>query len=80
MQNAFDPDESQLMSTIVCPKSGSGVVICIEKALANSGVAKENVNYVNAYATSTPTGDLTEYQALIHCFGKNPEVLCKHLF
>ncbi|KAB1218324.1 3-oxoacyl-[acyl-carrier-protein] synthase II, chloroplastic [Morella rubra] len=53
---------------------GSGVVICIEKALANSGVAKENVNYVNAYATSTPTGDLTEYQALIHCFGKNPEL------
>lgn len=33
------------------------------------------MNYINAHATSTPAGDLKEYQALIHCFGQNREVL-----
>lgn len=32
------------------------------------------MNYINAHATSTPAGDLKEYQALMHCFGQNPEV------
>ncbi|XP_075664197.1 3-oxoacyl-[acyl-carrier-protein] synthase II, chloroplastic-like [Castanea sativa] len=53
---------------------GSGLALCIEKALAQSGVAKEDVNYVNAYGSSTPRGDLKEYQTLIRCFGKNPEL------
>uniref|UniRef100_A0A6N2LTC4 beta-ketoacyl-[acyl-carrier-protein] synthase I n=1 Tax=Salix viminalis TaxID=40686 RepID=A0A6N2LTC4_SALVM len=50
---------------------GAGVILCIEKALAQSGVSKEDVNYINAHATSTPAGDLKEYQALMHCFGHN---------
>ncbi|KAF9680362.1 hypothetical protein SADUNF_Sadunf06G0113300 [Salix dunnii] len=49
----------------------AGVILCIEKALAQSGVSKEDVNYINAHATSTPAGDLKEYQALMHCFGHN---------
>ncbi|KAG6389097.1 hypothetical protein SASPL_150556 [Salvia splendens] len=53
---------------------GTGVILCVEKALAQSGVSKEDVNYINAHATSTPAGDLKEYQALIHCFGQNPEL------
>ncbi|CAN4089146.1 unnamed protein product [Withania somnifera] len=53
---------------------GSGVVLCIEKALAQSGVNRENVNYINAHAASTPAGDLNEYQAVLHCFGENPEL------
>ncbi|XP_062148335.1 3-oxoacyl-[acyl-carrier-protein] synthase II, chloroplastic [Alnus glutinosa] len=53
---------------------GAGVILCIEKALAHSGVSKEDVNYINAHATSTPAGDMKEYQALIHCFGQNPEL------
>ncbi|XP_075512886.1 3-oxoacyl-[acyl-carrier-protein] synthase II, chloroplastic-like isoform X1 [Primulina tabacum] len=53
---------------------GTGVILCIEKALAQSGVPREDVNYINAHATSTPAGDLKEYQALIHCFGHNPEL------
>lgn len=53
---------------------GTGVTLCIEKALAQSGVSREDVNYVNAHATSTPAGDLKEYKALIRCFGKNPEL------
>ncbi|XP_073150886.1 3-oxoacyl-[acyl-carrier-protein] synthase II, chloroplastic-like isoform X2 [Henckelia pumila] len=53
---------------------GTGVILCIEKALANSGVSKEDVNYVNAHATSTPAGDINEYQALMRCFGQNKEL------
>ncbi|RWW43639.1 hypothetical protein BHE74_00050676 [Ensete ventricosum] len=56
-----------------CVKSGTGVVLCIDKALSDSGVSREDVNYVNAHATSTPSGDLKEFQALIRCFGNNPE-------
>lgn len=53
---------------------GMGVALCIEKALMESGVAREDVNYVNAHATSTPSGDVKEYQALISCFGQNSEL------
>ncbi|XP_042003110.1 3-oxoacyl-[acyl-carrier-protein] synthase II, chloroplastic-like [Salvia splendens] len=53
---------------------GTGIILCIEKALAQSGVPKEYVNYINAHATSTPAGDLKEYQALLHCFRQNPEL------
>ncbi|XP_068658928.1 3-oxoacyl-[acyl-carrier-protein] synthase II, chloroplastic-like [Aristolochia californica] len=53
---------------------GTGVILCIEKALSQAGVHKEDVNYVNAHATSTQAGDLKEYEALIRCFGQNPEL------
>ncbi|XP_019464372.1 PREDICTED: 3-oxoacyl-[acyl-carrier-protein] synthase II, chloroplastic-like isoform X1 [Lupinus angustifolius] len=53
---------------------GAGVILCLERALAQSGVSKEDVNYINAHATSTPAGDLKEYQALMHCFGQNPNL------
>lgn len=62
------------MYSLIQSKIGAGVKLCIEKALAQSGVSKEDVNYINAHATSTPAGDIKEYQALIHCFGQNPEV------
>lgn len=50
------------------------MLLCIEKALAQSGVNKADVNYVNAHATSTKAGDLQEYKALMKVFGGNPEV------
>jgi len=62
------------MSLLHHLKTGAGVILCIEKALAQSGVAKEDVNYINAHATSTPAGDLKEYHALMHCFGRNSGV------
>jgi hypothetical protein len=53
---------------------GAGVLLCIEKALAQSGVNRADVNYVNAHATSTKAGDLKEYKALIKAFGGNSEL------
>ncbi|KAM0028666.1 putative transferase [Helianthus debilis subsp. tardiflorus] len=40
----------------------------------DSGVAREDVNYNNAHATSIQAGDIKEYQAILHCFGQNQEV------
>ncbi|KAL7599219.1 hypothetical protein Lser_V15G25453 [Lactuca serriola] len=53
---------------------GTGLILCMEKALSQSGVTREDVNYINAHATSTPAGDLKEYDALLHCFGNNQEL------
>ncbi|KAI4380822.1 hypothetical protein MLD38_006968 [Melastoma candidum] len=53
---------------------GAGIILCIEKALAQAGVSHEDVNYVNAHATSTLAGDLMEYHALVRCFGHNREL------
>lgn len=37
---------------------------CCCRALQKCGVTAEDVNYVNAHATSTKAGDLAEYKAL----------------
>ena len=55
-------------------KPGTGIDLCIEKALAHSGVAREDVNYINAHAASTLMGDLKEHRAITRFFAKNPEV------
>ncbi|KAI3766363.1 hypothetical protein L2E82_16418 [Cichorium intybus] len=54
--------------------NGIGIALCLEKALAQSGVVKEDVNYINAHATSTLSGDVSEYEAIIRCFGDNSEL------
>ncbi|CAL4931466.1 unnamed protein product [Urochloa decumbens] len=53
---------------------GKGVILGIENALADSGVKKEDINYINAHATSTQMGDLKEFEALTRCFGQNPQL------
>ena len=51
------------------PRSdGEGVAMCIQNALDNAGVKAEDVNYINAHATSTPLGDMAEVNALKKIF------------
>jgi 3-oxoacyl-[acyl-carrier-protein] synthase II len=47
---------------------GSGVALCMEKALADANVSKADVNYINAHATSTPTGDMCEINGVRSVF------------
>lgn len=51
---------------------GEGLRIAIENALRQSDVAPEDVDYVNAHATSTPIGDISEAKALKAIFKDNP--------
>jgi 3-oxoacyl-[acyl-carrier-protein] synthase II len=48
---------------------GRGVMAAIGRALADAGVAAEDLVHVNAHATSTPEGDVLEAQALAKALG-----------
>ncbi|KAG2283092.1 hypothetical protein Bca52824_054312 [Brassica carinata] len=47
---------------------GLGVSSCIESCLEDAGVSPEEVNYINAHATSTLAGDLAEINAIKKVF------------
>ncbi len=58
------------------PRSdGEGVALCLRNALADAGITAENVDYVNAHATSTPVGDIAEVNALKKVFKKPEKIL-----
>jgi 3-oxoacyl-[acyl-carrier-protein] synthase II len=48
---------------------GSGAILAIRRALANGGVAADQVVHVNAHATSTPAGDEVEARAIAAALG-----------
>ncbi len=49
---------------------GKGVALCIQNALKDAGITPEEVDYINAHATSTPIGDVAELNALRNVFHK----------
>ena len=51
---------------------GEGLRVAIENALRQSDIAADEIDYVNAHATSTPIGDLSEVKALKAIFGNSP--------
>lgn len=51
------------------PEDGAGAVRCIRNALRDANVNADQVQYINAHGTSTPTGDLAEAQAVKTVFG-----------
>ncbi len=53
---------------------GAGVALCIRHALKDAGIQPEDINYINAHATSTPAGDMAEVNALKQVF-KNPAAI-----
>ncbi len=56
---------------IVAPDpSGVGLSRAMELALADSRIAPEAVDYINAHATGTLAGDLAEIEAVSRVFGK----------
>ncbi|XP_019150925.1 PREDICTED: 3-oxoacyl-[acyl-carrier-protein] synthase I, chloroplastic-like [Ipomoea nil] len=57
------------------PRSdGLGVSSCITKSLDDAGVSVEEVNYINAHATSTLAGDLAEVNAVKKVFKDTSEI------
>ncbi|MCL7028832.1 hypothetical protein MKW94_020069 [Papaver nudicaule] len=55
-------------------KDGLGVSSCINKSLEDAGVSPEEVNYINAHATSTLAGDLAEVNAIKKVFKNTSEI------
>ncbi|PRQ29413.1 putative beta-ketoacyl-[acyl-carrier-protein] synthase I [Rosa chinensis] len=53
---------------------GLGVSTCIERSLKDAGVSPEEVNYINAHATSTLLGDLAEVNAIKKVFKNTKKI------
>ncbi len=53
---------------------GEGVKNAAKMALKNAGISAEDVDYINAHATSTPIGDTAELKAIRDVFGDRPEI------
>jgi 3-oxoacyl-[acyl-carrier-protein] synthase II len=48
---------------------GLGLRLAIEAALRRAGLGPAEVGYINPHATSTPQGDIAEYQSMVQVFG-----------
>ncbi|KAJ4977970.1 hypothetical protein NE237_008750 [Protea cynaroides] len=53
---------------------GHGISLCIQKCLQDAGVSLEEVNYINAHATSTVDGDQAEVNAIKNVFKNTSEI------
>jgi len=54
---------------------GIGAAKAMELALEEAGVKPEEIDYLNAHATSTPAGDTSEIKAVTKIFGEAPKRL-----
>jgi 3-oxoacyl-[acyl-carrier-protein] synthase II len=51
-------------------EQGSGAIRSMQAALDDSGLAIEDIDYINAHGTATPVNDVTETKAIKTVFGK----------
>ena len=57
-------------SHITAPEpEGLGASRAVRQALEQADASVDDVTHINAHATSTPTGDIAEYKALLSVFG-----------
>ncbi len=49
---------------------GKPIIACMHSALADAGVAPDDVDYINAHGTSTPENDKMEHLGVVAVFGE----------
>lgn len=54
------------------PPDGMGAALGMTKALNEAGITADQIDYVNAHATSTGLGDMSELQGMKTVFGDHP--------
>ena len=55
-------------------EDGSGASLSISRAISDAGISANNIDYINAHATSTPLGDLAECNAVKSIFDSPPPI------
>ena len=55
-------------------EDGSGAALSISRAILDAGLQADDINYINAHATSTPLGDLAECNAVKSIFDTPPPI------
>jgi 3-oxoacyl-[acyl-carrier-protein] synthase II len=54
------------------PPNGLGAALGMSKALAEAGISPDKIDYINAHATSTGLGDMSELNGIKRVFGDHP--------
>ncbi len=57
------------------PDDGEGAARCLQMAIDDAGIAREEVDYINAHGTSTFLGDIGETRAIKSVFGDHAKKL-----
>ena len=55
-------------------EDGSGASLSISRAISDAGISTNDIDYINAHATSTPLGDLAECNAVKSIFDTPPPI------
>jgi len=55
-------------------EDGAGAALSISRAISDAGISTNDIDYINAHATSTPLGDLAECNAIKSIFDSPPPI------
>ena len=55
-------------------EDGTGAALSISRAISDAGISTNDIDYINAHATSTPLGDLAECNAVKSIFDSPPPI------
>ncbi|MBQ2853816.1 MAG: beta-ketoacyl-ACP synthase II [Bacteroidales bacterium] len=50
---------------------GIGAILCMQRAIKDAGIEKEDIDHINTHGTSTPAGDTSEAMAISKFFGEH---------
>ena len=72
----IDPGMSGDAFHMTAPQeTGDGAARCMENALRNAGMNRDDIDYINAHGTSTQLGDIAETVAVKRAFGDHAKKL-----